>query len=88
MDIRKCFSQKYTLEPTFYNTVLKYTPYGQDEWSSELMNVAGMLVLRAQSASSTGTVKVLINRKCDNKLTISKKEKAFNGSENIFKVFV
>ena len=82
MDIRKYISQKYTLEPTFYNTVLKYTPYGQAEWSSELMNVAGMLVLSAQTTSSTGTVKVLNNRKCDSKLTVSKKEKAFNGSDN------
>ena len=82
MDIRKYISQKYTLEPTFYNTVLKYTPYGQAEWSSELMNVAGMLVLSAQTTSSTGTIKVLINRKCDSKLNISRKQIAFHGGDN------
>jgi len=31
IDIRKCISQKYTVEPTFYNIILKYTPYGQAE---------------------------------------------------------
>ena len=41
MDIRKHTSQKYTVELTFYNIILKYTPYGQAEWKSELMNVAG-----------------------------------------------
>jgi len=35
-----------------------------------------------QTTSSTGTVKVLINRKCDCKLTISREEKAFNGGDN------
>jgi len=52
------------------------------------MNVAGMLVLSAQTTSSTGTVKVLINRKCDSKLTISKKEKAFNGSDNSVNYYI
>jgi len=42
------------------------------------MNVAGMMVPSAQTTSSTGTIKVLINRKCDCKLAISRKEKAFN----------
>jgi hypothetical protein len=45
------------------------------------MNVAGMLVLSAQTTSSTGTVKVLINRKCYCKLTISRKEKTFNDGD-------
>jgi hypothetical protein len=46
------------------------------------MNVAGMLLVSAQTTSSTGTVKVLINRKCDCKLTMSRKEKGFNGGDN------
>ena len=62
MHIRKCISQKYTVEPTFYNIILKYTPYGQGEWSSEI-NVAGRLVMSTQTTSSTGTIKALINRK-------------------------
>jgi hypothetical protein len=45
---------------------------------SEAVNVAGMLVPSAQTTSSTRTVKVLISSKCDSKLTISRKEKAFN----------
>ena len=88
MDIRKCISQKYAVEPTFYNKILKYTPYGQAERSSELMNVAGMLVLSAQTTSSTGTVRVLINSKCDSKLTISRKEKAFNGGDKSVNYYI
>jgi len=52
------------------------------------MNVAGMPVLSAQTTSSTGTVKVLINRKCDSKLTISRKEKAFNGGDNSVNYYI
>jgi hypothetical protein len=52
------------------------------------MNVAGMLVLSAQTASSTGTVKVLINRKCDCKLTTGRKEKAFNGGDNSVNYYI
>jgi hypothetical protein len=46
------------------------------------MNVAVMMVQSAQTTSSTGTLKVLINRKCDCKLAISRKEKAFNCGDN------
>jgi len=88
MDIRKCISQNYTVEPTFYNIILKYTPYGPAEWSSELMNVAVMMALSAQTTSSTGTLKVLINTKCDCKLAISRKEKAFNGGDNSVNYYI
>jgi hypothetical protein len=46
------------------------------------MNVAVVMVLSAQTTSSTGMLKVLINRKCDCKLAVSRKEKAFNGGDN------
>jgi len=88
IDIRKCISQKYTVEPTFYNIILKYTPYGQAEWSSKLMNVVDMMVLSEQTTSSTGILKVLINRKCDCKLAISRKEKAFNGGDNSVNYYI
>ena len=52
------------------------------------MNVAGMLVLSAQTTSSTGTVKVLINRKCDCKLAISRKEKAFNSGDKSVNYYI